>query len=415
MSSQINRVRTSIDVPPSEPLVTGVPLSAKTVAPRQTGGRPIALFLVGFGAFLNLYAPQPLLPLFRQLFHATELEASLTVSASVLAVALTAPLTGLIADLLGRKGVILVAMVGLALTTAVAATATTLAGLIGWRFLQGVFVPGILAVAMAYISEESPADTVGSIMATYITGGVVGGFSGRFLSGLITPFWGWHAGFLILGALTLLSALVTAKLLPPSTKFVRQRTAAASLQALLRHLRNPQLLATYAVGFNVLFTIVATFTYVNFYLADRPFRLGPTALSSIFAVYLIGAAITPGAGRIIDQIGYRRSLIAAVGVSGGGVLLTLIPILPVVITGLALLATGVFACQAAASSQVGRAAGQARSSAAGLYLALYYLGGAIGSVLPGLVWPYLGWPGCVAIVLAMQGLMAGIAYTRWRD
>jgi YNFM family putative membrane transporter len=404
-----------MDAPPSEKLPPAVPLSGKTVVTRQGGGSPIALFLVGFGAFLNLYAPQPLLPLFRHLFHATELEASLTVSASVLAVALTAPLAGLFADVLGRKGVILLAMIGLSLTTAVGATATSLAGLIGWRFLQGVFVPGILAVAMAYISEESPADSVGSIMATYITGGVVGGFSGRFLSGLITTAWGWQAGFLILGALTLLSALVTARLLPPSRKFVRQRTAAASLHALIRHLRNPQLLATYAVGFNVLLTIVATFTYVNFYLADRPFYLGPTALSSIFGVYLIGAAITPGAGRVIERIGYRRALIAAVGVSGGGVLLTLIPILPVVITGLALLATGVFACQAAATSQVGRAARQGRSSAAGLYLALYYLGGAIGSVVPGFVWPYLGWPGCVTVVLAMQGLMAGIAYTRWRD
>lgn len=402
-------------MPSFEPLRSLDPLPAKTAGPWQAGGSPIALFLVGFGAFLNLYAPQPLLPLFRQLFHASELKASLTVSASVLAVALTAPLTGLIADLLGRKRVILAAMVGLALTTAVAATATTLAGLIGWRFLQGVFVPGILAVAMAYISEESATDAVASTMATYVTGSVVGGFAGRLLSGLIAASWGWRAGFLLLGVATLLSALGTAWLLPPGTKFVRQRTAAASLQALGRHLRNPQLLATYAVGFNVLLTIVATFTYVNFYLADRPFRLGPTALSSIFAVYLIGAAITPGAGRIIDRIGYRRALIAAVGVSGAGVLLTLIRLLPVIISGLALLASGVFACQAAALSQVGRAAGHARSSAAGLYLALYYLGGAVGSVLPGLVWPYLGWPGCVAIVLSMQGLMAGIAYTRWRD
>lgn len=402
-------------MPSFEPLRSLDPLPAKTAGARQAGGSPIALFLVGFGAFLNLYAPQPLLPLFRQLFHASELKASLTVSASVLAVALTAPLTGLIADLLGRKRVILAAMVGLALTTAVAATATTLAGLIGWRFLQGVFVPGILAVAMAYISEESATDAVASTMATYVTGSVVGGFAGRLLSGLIAASWGWRAGFLLLGVATLLSALGTAWLLPPGTKFVRQRTAAASLQALGRHLRNPQLLATYAVGFNVLLTIVATFTYVNFYLADRPFRLGPTALSSIFAVYLIGAAITPGAGRIIDRIGYRRALIAAVGVSGAGVLLTLIRLLPVIISGLALLASGVFACQAAALSQVGRATGHARSSAAGLYLALYYLGGAVGSVLPGLVWPYLGWPGCVAIVLSMQGLMAGIAYTRWRD
>jgi MFS family permease len=376
-------------------------------------GGQLALFLTGFGAFLNLYATQPLLPLFRELFQASELEVSLTVSASVLAVALSAPFTGFVADRFGRKGVILAAMAGLGLTTAVAATATTLPGLIGWRFLQGVFIPGILAVAMAYISEESPPETVGSTMATYITGGVIGGFSGRFLPGVLAGSWGWPAGFLLLGMATLGSAILIGVLLPPSTQFVRQRMG--FLTVLGKHLRNPQLLATYAVGFHVLLTIVATFTYVNFYLADEPFRLGPTALSAIFAVYLIGAAITPSAGRLIDRVGYRRALIGAVGVSGAGILLTLVPRLPVIITGLTLLASGVFACQAAASTQVGRAAGDARSSAAGMYLTLYYFGGAVGSAVPGFLWRHLGWPGCVGFVLLMQGTMAWIAATQWTD
>lgn len=376
------------------------------------GGR-VALFLTGFGAFLNLYATQPLLPLFREMFQASELEVSLTVSASVLAVALSAPFTGFVAERFSRKRVILTAMAGLGLTTATAATATTLPSLIGWRFLQGVFIPGILAVAMAYISEESPPETVGSTMATYITGGVIGGFSGRFLPGVLAGSWGWPAGFLLLGASTLGSALVIAVLLPPSVQFVRQSTGFRAV--LGKHLRNPQLLATYAVGFHVLLTIVATFTYVNFYLADQPFRLGPTALSAVFAVYLVGAAVTPSAGRLIDRVGYRRALIGAVGVSGAGILLTLIPRLPVIISGLTLLATGVFACQAAASTQVGRAAGDARSSAAGLYLTLYYFGGAVGSAVPGFFWSGFGWPGCVAFVLLMQGTMAWIAFTRWTD
>jgi YNFM family putative membrane transporter len=375
----------------------------------------LAVFLTGSGAFLNLYAPQPLLPLFRQLFHASELQASLTVSVSVLAVALVAPVTGLLADLLGRKGVILVAMLGLGLTTVMAATAGSLFQLLVWRFLQGTFIPGIIAVAMAYISEEAPAEAVGSIMATYITGGVIGGFSGRFVTGLLAPAWGWHAGFLVLGAATLLSALVISACLPRSRRFVRQRGAAASFHALGRHLLNPHLLATYAVGFNVLLSIVAMFTYVNFYLADPPFRLGPAALSSIFAVYLIGATVTPTAGRLIDVLGQRRALIGAVGLSGVGVLLTLISQVPVVIAGLTLLATGVFACQAAAASHVGKAAGHAQSSAAGLYVSFYYLGGAIGSSVPGLFWTRLGWPGCVAFVLTMQALTAGIAYFGWRD
>lgn len=393
----------------------GNPFNAPPGSSRRLGSRggQLALFLTGFGAFLNLYATQPLLPLFRELFQASELEVSLTVSASVLAVALSAPLTGFVADRFGRKRVILTAMAGLGLTTAVAATATTLPGLIGWRFLQGVFIPGILAVAMAYISEESPPETVGSTMATYITGGVIGGFSGRFLPGVLAGSWGWPAGFLLLGVATLGSALLIGVLLPPSTQFVRQRMG--FLTVLGKHLQNPQLLATYAVGFHVLLTIVATFTYVNFYLADEPFRLGPTALSAIFAVYLIGAAITPSAGRLIDRVGYRRALIGAVGVSGAGILLTLVPRLPVIITGLTLLASGVFASQAAASTQVGRAAGDARSSAAGMYLTLYYFGGAVGSAVPGLLWHHFGWPGCVAFVLLMQGTMAWIAATRWTD
>lgn len=399
------RISISVEKPPLPH-----PQRSHTIGSR---GSRLALFLTGFGAFLNLYAPQPLLPLFRRMFHASEFHVSITISASVLAVALSAPFVGFVADHFGRKSIILTAMIGLGLTTAMAATANTLSALIGWRFLQGLFVPGVLAVAMAYVSEESPAEAVGATMATYVTGGVIGGFGGRFLSGLLAGSWGWHSGFLLLSGITLVSALAVGIFLPPSRHFVRQQTP--FLHVLGKHLRNPQLLATYAVGFNVLLTIVATFTYVNFYLADHPFHLGSTALSAVFAVYLVGAAVTPTAGRLIDRIGYRRALIGAVGMSAAGMLLTLIPRLPVIVAGLTLLASGVFASQAAASTQVGRAAGDARSSAAGLYLTLYYLGGAIGSAAPGLLWSRLGWPGCVAFVLIMQGIMAGVAYTQWTD
>ncbi len=114
----------------------------------------IGLFVIGFGSHSNLNAVQPLLPLFRKVFQASEIQASLTVSASALAVSLTGPLAGVIADRLGRKRIIVTAMVGVALATALGATARTLLQLIGWRFLQGIFVPGVAAVAIAYFTEE---------------------------------------------------------------------------------------------------------------------------------------------------------------------------------------------------------------------------------------------------------------------
>jgi MFS transporter, YNFM family, putative membrane transport protein len=375
----------------------------------------LALFATGFATFVNLYVTQPLLPRFREIFHASELMVSLTVSAPVLAVALAAPFVGILADSLGRKRVIIVAMFALAVPSALAATADNLQQLIVWRFLQGLFIPGIIAVAMAYISEESPRHAVGSTMATYVTGTVVGGFSGRFIAGLCAGHAGWRIAFIYLGIVTLAGAFITLRFLPRSTKFVRQNGAMASLDSIRQHLKNPQLLATYAIGFNVLFCQVGSFTYVNFYLADKPFFLGPAALGAIFTVYLIGAVITPGSGMILDRIGYNRTLTIAVGTIALGILLTLIKSLPVIITGLALSATGVFACQAAASSYVGKAAGKARSSAAGLYVSLYYLGGGAGSIIPGFFWEKTGWIGCVVLILCLQAVILLIGRRFWKE
>lgn len=280
---------------------------------------------------------------------------------------------------------------------------------------MGLFIPGIIAVAMAYISEESPRRAVGATMATYVTGTVVGGFSGRFIAGLCATHYNWRVAFVCIGAITLAGCLTSLWLLPRSTKLIRQTSATASLSSLRTHLKNPQLLVTYAIGFNVLFCQVGTFTYVNFYLADKPFFLGPAALGTIHIVYLIGAVITPAAGMLLDRIGYRRTLRIAVGVIIAGMLLTLIRSLPIIITGLTLTSTGVFACQAAASSYVGKAAGKARSSAEGLYVALYYFGGGLGSILPGLFWENTGWTGCVALILCMQVVILFIAYIIWKD
>jgi len=389
--------------------------SKRPPASRSRSGLLLALFMMGFGTFLNVYATQPLLPQFRQIFHASELMVSLTVSATVLAVAMGAPLIGSLADSIGRKRIIVTAMFGLALPTCLAATSTTLTQLIMWRFMQGLFVPGIIAVAMAYISEESPGHLVGSTMATYVSGTVLGGFCGRFLSGLLASHGGWQMAFIALAILTIACAALTLWLLPRSTKFVRHGSARASFRYMKKHLANPQLLATYAVGFNVLFAMVGAFTYVNFYLSDKPFHLGPSGLASIFGVYLVGSAVTPYSGRVLDRIGYRRGMVWATGVAASGMLLTLIPWLPVVVLGLALAASGTFACQSAASSHVGKAAGKARSAAAGLYVALYYFGGCVGSILPGFFWKYSGWLGCVAMIVAMQGVTALIAHQLWKD
>ncbi len=370
---------------------------------------------MGIATFLPLYATQPLLPVFRQVFHASELLVSLTIAVPILAVAITAPITGLLAERLGRKRVMVAALLGVALPTCLTATADGLGQFIVWRFLQGLCLPGVVAIVVAYIGEETPRHSAGSTMATYVTGTVVGGFIGRFATGIITAHWGWRSAMLTLGVATFAGALFTWWMLPRSTQFVPHKNTAAAFHAMRGHLRNRELLATYAVGFNLLFCLVATFTYVNFYLADAPFHLGPGALASIFSVYLVGVVVTPIAGRVMDRIGCRRALVIAAAVASLGLLLTLVHYVPAVMAGLAIAACAAFACQSTASSHVGEAAQRARSSAAGLYVGMYYLGGCLGAILPGCVWKETGWAGCVAIIIAVQAITATIAYRAWKN
>ena len=371
----------------------------------------LAVIIAGFCAFLQLYATQPLLPYLRKVFLESEMRVSLTVSAATIAVALASPLIGILADTLGRKRIVIPALLFLSLPTVLAATSATLNQLIFWRFLQGLAVPGIVAVTLAYISEEAPANITGSITAGYVTGTVAGGLTGRFTCALVASQFGWRTSFVVLGALTFTGALATWFLMPRSSRFIRNSDPLAPLRAIKTHLQNPRLLATYFAGFNVLFTLVGMFTYANFHLAAPPFNLSTVALGMVFTVYALGVIITPLSGKWIDRLGCRTAMIAASVITVAGVLLTLLPNLPGFTAGLAVLSTGVFISQSTASSHIGAVTTSHRSAAAGLYVFFYYLGGSAGAAILGVAWKLGHWPACVACVLVAQAL---VTLAAWR-
>ena len=354
--------------------------------------------LAGMCTFLNVYCTQPLLPMLRQVFHASELQVSLTVSATIFATALSAPFIGLVAERRGRKKVIVPSLFLLTIPTALVATSGSLRALIFWRFAQGLFVPGVIAVMLAYVNEEWAGRGVGHAMSAYVTGTVLGGFLGRFITGVIASHWHWRAAFVILAALNLAGAVLVRAWLPLAKNFVRAEHLQQAFDHARQHLRNPRLLANFGMGAAVLFALVGCFTYANFYLAAAPFYLNSAQLGSIFFVYLLGVVITPQSGWFLDRFGFRRTTLLYCGMMISGLLFTLFRSLPLVIVGLALFSSGVFVAQAAATVQTGAIAGRARSSAAGLYVTFYYLGGSVGATLTGWFWHWRGWPGCVALL-----------------
>jgi MFS transporter, YNFM family, putative membrane transport protein len=401
-----------------------IEIIAEQLPPPDTAGlgspRAVAaVCLCGVVAFLNLYVTQPMLPMLEAIFHASKSVVGLTVSASTLGVALSAPILGALAEQMSRKRVIVASALLIAAPTLLAATSGGLHALIFWRFLQGLVLPGVFAITITYIGEEWPHHSLPLVMSIYVSGTALGGFLGRIIAGITAQRLNWRWSFVLLSGISLLGALLIARWLPAETRPIPRddgRSVSEKIGAMLAQFRNPHLVATFAVGFGMLFALVATFTYSTFYLADAPFHLSTEALSYLFAIYLIGLVVTPGGGYLVTRVGMRAGIAVAMGAGLVGVLLTLSHSLwVVVLAGLGLLCTGVFMGQATATSFLRLAAPpEGRASAAGLYVCCYYIGGTVAGVLPAYTWELGKWPACVALIACQLAATLAIALVGWR-
>jgi YNFM family putative membrane transporter len=377
------------------------------------GRRRIGVAAAGLATFLNLYATQAILPTLAREFGATLPRAGLTLTATLLAVALIAPFVGGVSDALGRRRLIVGASMILIAPTMLAAASPGLDVLILCRFVQGLLLPFIFAVTVAYIAEECPGPEGIQVTGTYAMGTIFGGFLGRFVAGWTTQYLGWRASFVVLGALTLGCAAAIRAFLPAEVRFQPVSGIARGIAGFADQLRNPQVIATCAVGFSVLFSMVATFTYANVLLAAPPYGFGPAQLGSVFVIYLLGMVATPVATRLALQFGRRRTVLLAAVVAVAGLLLTLLPSLAAILLGMALAAAGIFTEQVLSLGYVAAAARGSRSTAVGLYVTSYYIGGSMGGILPASVWAHAGWSGCVALVVAVQVAAVVVTQAAW--
>jgi sugar phosphate permease len=96
-----------------------------------------------------------------------------------------------------------------------------------------------------------------------------------------------------------------------------------------------------------------------------------------------------------------------------GLGLTLAAPLWLIMLGLMLISSAIFVQQTLATAFVSAVAREGKSTAVGLYVTFYYVGGSFGGLAPAGVWQHFGWPGCVAVVVAMQAVMLAVVLRFW--
>lgn len=359
------------------------------------------LFAIAVGMIVtNLFAPQTLVEPIAAALGFSPAGKGLIAMAPLLGYAAGLFLLVPLADVLENRALI-VRMLGAAAIAAVAAGfASTAAALLICLFALGAACSAIqilVPIAAAMALPERRGRTIGDVMS----GLMIGILLARPLASFVTDAWGWRASYGISAATLVLIAILLRLRLPRHRPAAR--TGYGSLIVSLWHLlQQEQVLRHRAMTAGLVMAAFSLFwTAIALRLAQPPFALGQRGIGLFALVGAGGAIVTPLFGRAGDRgwtvpatVGAHLVLIAAfalalwAGCQGGPSLL----LLAAMGISAILLDVGVTGDQTLGRRAVNLLQPEARGRINGLFVGLFFLGGAIGSASAGPAWSWGGWP-----------------------
>ena len=228
-----------------------------------------------------------------------------------------------------------------ALLMLLSALADSFQHLLWLRAAFGVALAGLPAVAMAYLSEEVDAKSLGHSMGLYIAGNALGGMSGRFIASLLADHFGWRWALLTLALLGVLGAWLFWRNLPPSRHFQPRRHDLGRMwreaKALFGDAGLPWLFVS---AFLLSGCFVSLYNYLGFRLLAPPFNMSQSLLGLVFSLYIVGVWSSAWVGKLSDRLGRRNVLWLMVLAMLLGLALTLSDRVVLLVAGIALFTFG---------------------------------------------------------------------------
>ena len=375
----------------------------------------IALFAGGFSTFAILYSTQPIMPFLSREFNISPTTATLSLSVTTIALAISMLFVSSLSEAWGRKSIMSFSILAASILAILSALAPSFSSHLIVRVLQGIVLAGLPATAMAYLGEEIESKTLGMVMGLYISGNSIGGMSGRILVGTLTDFFNWRIALGFLGVMSAVASFLFWFNLPPSKHFTpRPLNIKKLLLSMFQHIKNPALLCLYGIGFLLLGSFVSLYNFIGYELIAPPYSLSQAIVSSIFILYIVGTFSSTWMGHMADKYGRNKVLFLSILIMLLGACITLYGNLWIKILGIALLTFGFFGGHSIASGWVSKLASQNKAQASSLYLFFYYVGSSIGGTLGGIFWTSYRWSGIVIMIACflISALILSFTLTR---
>lgn len=115
----------------------------------------------------------------------------------IVAAAIMTPMTGWLADRIGRKRLFLVSVAGFVVASLACGVAWSLESMVTFRLIQGIFGAAIVPLSQTFMLDINPPEKQGQAMAMWGAGIMVGPIIGPTLGGWLTESFDWRWVFLI--------------------------------------------------------------------------------------------------------------------------------------------------------------------------------------------------------------------------
>ncbi|WP_122263151.1 MFS transporter [Ornithinimicrobium cerasi] len=198
-------------------------LEAETARPGPSTGAIIAVLgLCGTLVSLQQTLVLPLLPDFPEILGTTSDNASWLVTITLLTAAVGTPIVSRLADMFGKRLMMLVCMWAVIVGSLIGALSTSLGMVILGRGLAGLGAC-LVPVGISIMRDHLPADKVGSGVALMSATLGIGGAVGMPLAGVIYQSLDWHALFYVSGGFAVVMLVAVHRVVPESTVRTRGR------------------------------------------------------------------------------------------------------------------------------------------------------------------------------------------------
>lgn len=200
-------------------------MSAAIAAPEDFPNRgliTLSIMLATIMQVLDTTIANVALPSMRTDLGASQDTINWVLTSYIVASAIITPMTGWLADRLGRKQLFLGSIVGFVLTSMACGLAWSLESMVAFRLLQGVFGAAIVPLSQTFLLDINPKERHGQAMAMWGAGIMIGPIVGPTLGGWLTETLNWRWVFFINLPLGIIALMGCSAYLPNTLKRLRR-------------------------------------------------------------------------------------------------------------------------------------------------------------------------------------------------